>query len=784
MRNMRQKTRGCEWTLGAILTMLLLLALMGPTAAMAQQAGSDQVRLAVQPGLSGMYKVNFPTGVNITIANQGAAFKGLLVVERDKSEHESPEPNQSMRYQKLVQVPAGGLVQTGLMVPGQLINAGAVVTLLVDGTPVAQSYIQGTAVSSGVIALSLSEKPLKGGIASWLDQTFTGQTAIKFLAPDHLPEDPLELGLVDVIIVDDQAVAKLSDKQLKTLKDWVSLGGMLLISGGAGTYSGGALADISPVTAEGQRVVAADLGGLRLVKGTVSVTTGRLTKGQVLAQVNGVIVVASRQLGQGQVVFCGIPLEQLTAESTAVWPLVFGKTKEGRLAFTDHTEKYMAGDILSQAAGYLPQLKMPPVPRVAVIWFIYVLVVGPGLYLILKRRDRRDWLWWLIPSAALLTTLVVYLMSPAQRIHAPISQTLAVVDILDKHLAEVNATGAFVSPYGGTLNVQGPARSIILSNDYQMGPNKSAPIIQYGDRPNLSFQNVEYWSMRQARAIAVKNNLGQIEGQLTLDNGTIRGRISNHTTMKLRDCQIMVGAGSIALGKIDAGDSIEVNQAINNWPVSLGPNDVRNGLVPPIAPGQRDEYVRERQMVEVALGPMQRNMNSDDVIFLGWSDDSLDLFQILSGEPVKDYSLALVKQNLRLDIAPGKAVKLPPGMLIPQIIDSRGAFERNAAGYTVFEGKVTFSINLDRPFRDKAVRVVELEFPGRENKNFSLRYFDWQENNWVDLPGSGLKIGSDQLQRYRSPNGEFRLQVEKVSGLGQPDRILMPAVTVEGVVSQ
>ncbi|WP_333870541.1 hypothetical protein [Desulforamulus putei] len=766
-----------------IISVLLLITFALPAAASA--ADTAPVRLAVQPGLSGIYKLGLPAWLTITISNQDEAFKGLLVVEPVDNFPE--RPSQSTRYQKTVKVPARSLVTTTLMVPSELVNNGARAVLLVDGTPVAASSVQGTAVNGGFIALSLGEKPLKGGVSAWLDQTFGGQTAIKFLPPAYLPGDPLELSVADIIIVDDVSVARLSKEQIRLLKDWVSLGGMLLISGGAGTSPGGPLTELSPVTAAGRQVVSADLGGLRVVKGTMAVTTGPLTDGEVLARVNGVIVVAARDYGKGRVVYSGIPLENLTSESAAIWPLVFGQiygpnSLDGKM----REKRQYNNDMLGHAATYLPQLKTPPVPRVAVAWVIYVLVVGPGLYLLLRRYDRRDWMWWMIPVGAVITAGVVYFMSPAQRIHAPISQTLAVVEIMDSERAEVNATAAFISPYGGTLNVEGSPGAVLWPSNNYYSPRQKSPIIQYDAEagPRISFPDVEYWSMRQARATAIKHDVGQISGSLVLENGYIKGEIANHTKMDLRDCRILLGGRSIALNRIPAGGSVEVNQSLAKGPGSLGPNEFRDLLVPPVRPGENDIYVRERQMVDVVLGP-RMNDPGNQPVFFGWTDDSLGMFKILSNQKnVRDYNLALVTQELQLHLPIGKVVQLAPGMYMPKVIESRGAFNQTPLGYTLYEGKITLGIDLLRPLNNRNFKVVSIEFPPQENKNVAMRIYDWQEEKWIDVPSSGLKIGPEKLKRYGSPSGECRFQVEKTTGLGRPDKVDLPAVAVEGVVSR
>lgn len=774
---------------GWMMAILILISLISPvSSAIAEETG--QIRLAVQPGLSGLYKLGIPTGLQVSISNQGDVLNGLLVVVPTDSQEVNSPPSQSARYQKSIQVPARSLRTTTIMLPSEIINQGAKLVLLVDGKPIAASPIQGTAVNGGFIALSLGEKPLKGGVAAWLDQTFGGQTAIKYLAPAHLPENPLELLTADIIILDDVAVAQLNKQQMELLKDWVALGGMLLLSEGAGSAPNDPLADISPVQSDKKAIVSAELGGLQKVPGEITVRTGRLTEGEVLAKVEDVIIAASRNYGKGRVIYSGIPLEKLNSESVRIWSLLFGQGDNSHAVDvkmqTAQEKRLIGNDQLGHAASYLPQLKTPPVPKVVVAWVIYVLVVGPGLYWLLKRYDRRDWMWWIVPACAVITTGAVYLVSPAQRINAPLSQTLSIVEIMDSDRAEINATAAFISPYGGTLNIEGAKDTFIWPSNYSYNNTQKRPIIQLDEKinPRISFPSVEYWSMRQARANVLKKNIGKIEGSLILENGYLKGRFKNNTQMDLRDCKVLLGGRNISLENLPAGGQVEINQSILKWPNSLGPNEYKDLLVPSIGPGETDIYVREREMADSVLGPMV-NLRSNQPMFFGWSENSPEMFKLVSNHrDIKSSSLALVTQEIPLDIPMGQKIELPPGMYLPKMIETRGAYNQTPMGFTLYEGKLTLGINLLRPLNKADYKVVSINFGSQTNNNIAIKIYDWHDKLWKDVSSAGISLTAEELKKYSSPSGEFQFQFEKTAGIGQPERIDLPAITVEGVISQ
>ncbi|XOS92928.1 hypothetical protein ACLMAB_04130 [Brevibacillus laterosporus] len=56
-------------------------------------------------------------------------------------------------------------------------------------------------------------------------------------------------------------------------------------------------------------------------------------------------------------------------------------------------------------ANHIPGIHVPSASVLFFIWIGYVLLIGPILYVLLKRRDRRDWAWGIIPVSALVVSV-------------------------------------------------------------------------------------------------------------------------------------------------------------------------------------------------------------------------------------------------------------------------------------------------------------------------------------------------------------------------------------------
>ena len=81
---------------------------------------------------------------------------------------------------------------------------------------------------------------------------------------------------------------------------------------------------------------------------------------------------------------------------------------------TDGIHALIAGDYsgyywnVQTILNYDIASKLPPVTIYFVILLIYILCIGPAVYMILKKRDKREYMWLWIPCLAVLFSVIVY----------------------------------------------------------------------------------------------------------------------------------------------------------------------------------------------------------------------------------------------------------------------------------------------------------------------------------------------------------------------------------------
>lgn len=755
----------------AILAMAIIMTALPSSAAAA-------VAMKVRPGLGGLYKVDQPLELMVTVENPGSGFEGTIVVRQEEERPERRRPDLAQLAID-VNVPANAREQFRMVIPGELASVKPVVELVSGGLVLAKSRVEGFEVGGGRVILALSEEIME---QAWQSKSPSSEMHLKYLSPGELPEESLPLGAADTILVDPSNVSSLSERQVRAIKEWVRLGGTLSLFGGAGAGEGGIFSDISPVRVTGRKTVDGKLGGFRS-GGPLNVASGELVAGRAVALENGVPVLARRELGRGLVLYCGAAPGDLGGEARGVWSTLFGASADPGNKYLPPKRPSPRSSIgsLVHASSYIPRLAGPSVPLLALLWLVYVAAVGPLLYFLLRRADRRDWAWALVPAGALVAAGCFYLLAPANRLQSYLSQTLATIEIFSPELAEVRAGATIVVSRGGDFTIRAAdSMYAVPAGDY--GHTNTTLIHQSGGKTSVNFSGVQYNSLRQVYAYGLQRGLGSIEGKLYLDGSRIKGDLVNKTGLDLRDGELLLGGRVIRIGRLPSGGTVHVDETLERLNIPASPEMLLTEM------GGRgsnpgEPFFRERRMLaEIVHGEFGR---PSGIQFFGWHDGAPGIFEV-AGKPgqKENDGLILVKQAIKLDAAAGR-VRLPAGFIVPRTGEMEGQpgsvpeFERRAipAGDTI---KLLYDIK-DAGIEGK-FNVETLDFQYTQGQfTYPVEIYNLQQGQWERLPEGGRKIATDELSLYLS-DYKIWLRVTRPEEFRGPYP-MWPGLAVEGVVS-
>lgn len=215
----------------------------------------------------------------------------------------------------------------------------------------------------------------------------------------------------------------------------------------------------------------------------------------------------------------------------------------------------------------LPNLKL-----YGVLLFIYAALVGPVFYVIFRRKDKRSLLWGAIPAAAIVFSVMIYLIGTSTRIQKPYINYLSQVDLNQKGQAGLDTAFAIVSANnkGYQMTLEGGLDIIPASEEtYNDGIGKANSTeykygLEYGtDKTVLYMDNLSAFESAKMEISQKVKKTGDMQfSNISLIDGKWTGIVTNNMPYDLEDCLIYRSGDVISLGTIKKGESISLDQIL------------------------------------------------------------------------------------------------------------------------------------------------------------------------------------------------------------------------------
>ncbi|HSG17531.1 MAG TPA: hypothetical protein VLE70_14565, partial [Anaerolineae bacterium] len=381
---------------------------------MAQGSGTESVEISARAGYDSYYKGEFWTPVQVEVANNGPGVQGHLEIVlgggggSGEVIYRSPIslPMQSNKRQTLyVFVPSFATALTVELID----DAGRTVASTLTNT---LSRLATDSLLYGVV----TEDP---GRLEYLEDVTGGRSeaAVAYLGPADLPDTAAAWNALDVIVIHGADSGQLTVEQSQALEAWLDAGGLLVVTGGpAWQETTAGLVDLMPVNIAGTQLlddipVLRELSGLAFRDpGPYLLTNSGLSTGEVLFLHGGSPLLARREHGRGSVFFLALDPSLAPLLDWDGSPALWSEVADFAQLPPDWAIGVRNSYAASSAVTSLPAVALPSAVGLFLFLLIYVLVVGPLNYLVLRRLGRRELAWVTIPSLVLLFTVTAYLV--------------------------------------------------------------------------------------------------------------------------------------------------------------------------------------------------------------------------------------------------------------------------------------------------------------------------------------------------------------------------------------
>jgi hypothetical protein len=378
------------------------------------------------------------------------------------------------------------------------------------------------------------------------------------------------------------------------------------------------------------------------------------------------------RLGRGEVVAAA------GAMAAGRWDNLVEPTEQVRRQDFDNGDSI--NDTVARAAG----LRQAGLGGLIIFLFVYVLAVGPVLFLVLSRGGRRHLAWLGVPALAVLFTAGAYVIGRGLRNNAKPAHTSVLVMSSDR--TEARSWVGLVSQRGGTAKLHFPARWSVGGGHDQFGNRHGASEVEAtGDGlvAKLPLGPGEFGVVEGHGTVSVAGRLsvtGRFDGV-----GSGSGTIANNLPYAVRDVVIEAWGSTAVIGDMVQGEqrqwSVAPAPAFNNRFGFRGDGPSGDPVVDAWQSGRSfnsgasfRDFRGQVQLVGQARDMLGRSSGIAGVTAWGWVDDFRPPVGVRGGQRLTGTTLVVTPEVLEL--GPG----LPPPSAATLL---RGQVLTNGSGPTM-----------------------------------------------------------------------------------------------------
>lgn len=769
----------------------VLLACMLPLAASAQSTGP--VSMQIRAGFDGLGKVGGWIPVEVELRNDGPDITGELQIAvqdtttnrgtytRPPTVYSVPAvlPRKSHKRLTLeIQLPSSAIRTQARLVEGTLTHLEQDVTL----TRVAPGDLICGVLSRSSNALDFLPSlelpaPLRRARVARIDV-------------NDIPTRPQLLASLDCLVLSNLSTQSMLDRQKEALASWVHNGGLLILAGGPSWQRTIAALPPSllPVKMTGltsvQRLDAmADFLGTELTdSGPWLASQATHQDGTVLVEENGVPLLVSARRGAGSVFYLAL---DPAGEPLRSWP--------GSVGLWRYVLSHVSGGVGLSAASSSPFSSWGRIPRNALIdvstvtppsphglmgiLVVYLALIGPGNYLLVRRYQQPMWTLVTVPALTLLAVATGVAVSTANRDSDVVVNQVSLIRA--GQTGEVGHARTYVSLLArrpGWFDIGATDASLVSSlyfpfpRDPQLEAAAGPAKVLEGAQPTLVDMYLGAGALGTAAVDSLVQFQGPLEAQLIAGNGAITGTITNRLGQPLSDVTLVLDYQTTRIGDLGVGESRDVSVSMGRAlsagygpPTSfaslLYPNVTKPKLVP-------SETAR-RDVLDSLLGT-GFNFNRLDLPglgLIGWLENSRVPVEVKGGRATH-IDGALYVAALPIELPKGFEGEIPAAIVSKRQLGANTASRQQFGSYDLSPGEslaLQFSLPLanGRMMLDRLYLNAEGRFRGGAPSATAIgdiSLFNWRSSEWEDW---SVSFGVNEFQdpaRFVSGAGDVRVR--------------------------
>lgn len=627
------------------------------------------------------------------------------------------------------------------------------------------------------------------------------QTFFEIVELDEtLPENYKTLELFRTIIINNYDSEKLDIKQRKALKDWIEAGGLLIVGTGPNhqkTLRG--LEEISFLDVHGTKEINIEKLGSQVPLKLIDASLKDNENTQI--EDKDGLTLYHKNLGRGHVVIAGF---DLGLSPFATW-------NEKDKFMNEVINKHISNDLNSNTSqypkaqynrftnitSYLPYNLLPSVKSILIILILFILLVGPVNYIVLKKIDKRELLWITIPIIVVLFSGSIYVLGFKTRLRQPIVNNVSIINVdTETNTAMINTKSGIMGFKNGAWDVTFDKTSEVILKDrrdydvLQRFAEKEVVTEYVFDKENHVIFNKA--AILDVETVTINNEIkldNEIISEIIYKDGKFTGTINNISNLNLEDIVIFYGDKYEKLGDLKEGEKskkIELNasslnsknKVVKDWYATIDSLYRRNH-------GYKAQNIKDdtnnilndnikRDILDGLFNSKYFAINQNRFFMIAWNKDEIGENIKINGKEAKRIDRNLIILPLNIKYERGEKIVIPYGVLYPEVVDIYNMHYETYRAEIFGEGHVVFGF---KPQEKIELISMEIDLTNFNNSTFESYIFNFSTNEWEMIDKSKIVIDNSNVNLYYQRNKGTLIKIDPMK-----DReVYIPSFTVEGV---
>lgn len=744
---------------------------------------SKDLEVKVEVGYEGEYKYGYHVPVSLEIINNKEDINGEIQFEA-----ENQGKNITM-YSKPINVLKGERKNYTLSIP--LYSVVGLKLRIMDGNR--KLYEERPSISYGVAVESYLIGILSDDFDSVNFFTYTGRYSKSArLNEKNFPEDIDAMKMFDTILINNFDTSKLKKGQYLTLKKWVDAGGTLIIGTGP-TYTKSLSVfkdDFISIKVSGIRDIKTNaiydyIGKKELAPMEISIAEVLVKDSRSYLRDKDNILISHFQFGRGRIYIASFdfglkPIADWDDNKLLGGQMAVNTSRKENIYQNPQQLMYMGYDSLQGALMTIPELPNPSPWNFIIITLIYTIIAGPVSYIILKRRDKRGYMWVTVPAISLIFCLIMYSSGLGTKLNKPIANIVSIVDITGEEKLGLSTIAGIFTPVKRDIKVETGEgmniSSIVFSgnnfNYYGPNPGGSTKIvdskIDYLSKPSVEFFKNKIWSMRTLALNNEKIEMGDFECKVSFTNSMFTGTIKNNTGIDLEECLVLTNSKYLDLGPLKNGEIKSLNTYGSTFYVKQDILGIFNKGTFNVSIGKKmnNEKIMEMRRNQQNQGLVNYYLTSgfDDnypikVIGIGRKTLAKDI--LVDKRVIKKYEKVLLISECSIDFKSGNQIEYPSRYFKPVILNSK------FPGYDPFgetyHGRGTIELMYEL---DENININEVKFDNHIQSMRTLStevkgcLWNYLTNTWEEGDYNNYTIKGEDISKYVGENNSIKYKIE------------------------